>query len=141
PEFVTRFSVLAVLAAVAAGLTVFIASLSWPVETDRKRTRSRSPILLDSATSVRAAPVRGRAKRGKPVLISLVLAVTSTAAVILIGPFTVLAIIGVVVAIGVRIAGRNERRRQRRIDETAPDLIDLFGIALAAGQPVATALT
>lgn len=147
--------------AVAAGLTVVLASM--PLASRRPSTvagtappgRLRPPSF--SARSRRADPVRteigrsldrGPARRsgrlalglGPQRIAPIAPAAVLVLAVVLLGPIPGLALLGVAAA-GLRSAARRRvRRRRRRLDDSAPDLVDLFGVAIAAGQPVPTAL-
>lgn len=94
-------------------------------------------------------PGRPRRRRNRPTpdlrrppdAVSMLLsgAIALVAAVV-IGPVVLLMFLGLAGTVAVRAARARRLRHAREVDDTAVDLIDLFGIALASGQPVPSAI-
>lgn len=134
PRALAPVPIVAALAALTAGLTVFLLILGGvPTKRSGIRPRPRPVDRRRPAPADSSAPVRAAA--------SVITAATTLALALTIGPFVLLLILTGIVTVVLRIVRRRTADRRRRIDDAAADLIDLFGIALAAGQPVPIALT
>lgn len=126
----------AILGAVTAAAAVGLAIGGRPAAR-RPKVRRRSPLR----PLRRPDPAAGPAGRRPDHRVTAVAVATLTGlAAFVIGPFLLLLAGSLMLTAAVRRADRHERIRTRRIADTAPELIDLFGIAAAAGRPVPTAL-
>lgn len=124
----------ALLGAVTAAAAVGLAVGGTPAASTRNRIEKRRRARFNRRKAARPDT------RIDQRLVTAALATVTAVTAFVIGPFLLLIVGALVVAGVLRRADRRERIRNRRIADTAPELIDLFGIAAAAGRPVPTAL-
>jgi tight adherence protein C len=129
------------LASLAVLVAVLVAGSGWAVREDPRSARPlgwrRRPVRRRPA---RAAVPRRAGPGSTPAVLGVAAAAVGVMLAWVVGPVPALLVAGAFLVVPHRIDVRNERRRRRAVERAAPDLIDLLGVAAAAGQTVPTAL-